>query len=62
MTANKTLLRLSLVILPILISVVITSVIIVVVGADPRAVFESVFEGAFRNSNSFKTLPSQWRS
>lgn len=47
-------------ILPILVSLVITALIILAVGSDPREVFEAVWEGAFRNSNAFAGVVNFW--
>ena len=57
---SKTAVRLGLGIAPILISLAITALIIVVVGANPGDVFQSVFEGAFRNSNAFAGVVNFW--
>jgi general nucleoside transport system permease protein len=51
MMQNRTL-NIALVIAPILLSLLITSLLILAVGNDPMAVFEAVWSGAFRNSNS----------
>ncbi len=47
-------------ILPILASLLITAVLIMLVGADPRAVFEKVWEGAFRDLRSFSQVINFW--
>jgi simple sugar transport system permease protein len=57
---DRTLIRVGLVVLPIIVSLAVTSIIILVVGADPAAVFESVMEGAFRNSNALAGVVNFW--
>ncbi len=52
--------RVGLTILPIVLSLAITAVIIVLVGADPIAVFNAVMQGAFRNTNSFSGVINFW--
>lgn len=46
--------------LPILLSLLVTSFIIVLVGNDPRAVFEAVWQGAFRNTGAFSGVINFW--
>jgi simple sugar transport system permease protein len=61
MIINRTaLLRLSLNILPIVLSLAITAGLILAVGSDPRAVFEKSFEGAFRSSTAFAGVINFW--
>ncbi len=45
---------------PIILSLVITAVLIMAVGADPREVLESTWEGVFRNSKSFAGAVNFW--
>jgi ABC-type uncharacterized transport system permease subunit len=47
-------------ILPILISLLITAGLILAIGADPRAVFEKVWEGAFRDTNTLAQVFNFW--
>ena len=47
-------------VLPIIISLFITSLLIIAVNNDPREVFETVWEGAFRNSNSLAGVVNFW--
>jgi ABC-type uncharacterized transport system permease subunit len=49
-------LQVGLTVLPIIVSLAITAILIIAAGADPRAVFEKVLEGAFRNSRSFANV------
>ncbi len=60
MTKNQTLLNLALTLLPIIASVVISSILILAVGSDPRGVFEKLWEGAFRNSNALAGVLNFW--
>ncbi len=60
MTRNRTLLQIGFAILPILISLAITALLVLAVGSEPGAVFQSVWEGAFRTSNSFATVVNFW--
>jgi general nucleoside transport system permease protein len=57
---NRSVTQISLVVLPILASLLITTVLIMLVGADPRAVFEKVWEGAFRDLRSFSQVVNFW--
>jgi simple sugar transport system permease protein len=57
---SKRLTTLSLIVFPIVVSLAITAALILAVGADPRAVFERVWEGAFRNSNAFAGVVNFW--
>jgi general nucleoside transport system permease protein len=57
---NRSAMRLGLTILPIFASLLITAVLIMLVGADPRAVFEKVWEGAFRDLRSFSQVVNFW--
>jgi simple sugar transport system permease protein len=60
MNKNRAALRVGFAILPILVSLAITAILIVAVGSDPRAVFEAVWQGAFRNSNAFADVINFW--
>lgn len=60
MTRSRVAAQLVLGILPILISLVITWILIVAVGSDPIAVFEKVWEGAFRSSTAFAGVLNFW--
>jgi simple sugar transport system permease protein len=53
-------LQVTLTIAPIIVSLVITSLLILAVGADPRAVFEKVWEGAFRDERSIAQVVNFW--
>jgi simple sugar transport system permease protein len=57
---NPTAIRLALTLLPIIASLLITAVLVMLVGADPRAVFEKVWEGAFRDLRSFSQVVNFW--
>ena len=57
---NRTLLQVGFAILPILLSLVITTLLILAVGRDPRAVFENVWAGAFRTSSAFAAVVNFW--
>ncbi|PJF24447.1 MAG: ABC transporter permease, partial [Phototrophicales bacterium] len=52
--------RLAFALLPIIASLAITALLITAVGSDPRAVFERVWEGAFRNSTAFAGVVNFW--
>jgi simple sugar transport system permease protein len=52
--------RLAFAVLPITASLAVTALLIALVGSDPRAVFERVFEGAFRNSTAFAGVVNFW--
>jgi general nucleoside transport system permease protein len=54
------LIQIGLAILPIIISLAITAVLILMVEADPRAVFEKIWEGAFRDARSFSQVVNFW--
>lgn len=60
MTRKRTLLQIGFAILPIIVSLGITALLVLAVNADPRAVFQSVWEGAFRTSNSFAGVVNFW--
>ncbi|MFN8449325.1 MAG: ABC transporter permease [Anaerolineae bacterium] len=60
MTKNRAALQIAFTILPILVSLVITALLVIAVNSDPRAVFQSVWEGAFRTSNSFAGVVNFW--
>ncbi|MBI5669654.1 MAG: ABC transporter permease [Chloroflexi bacterium] len=53
-------LQIGLTVLPILLSLVITTLLILAVGSDPRAVFQNVWEGAFRDSRAFAGVVNFW--
>lgn len=57
---NRLWIQVGWVILPILASLLITALLIVAVGSDPRAVFEALWQGAFRNSNAFAGVVNFW--
>ncbi|MFN8527887.1 MAG: ABC transporter permease [Anaerolineae bacterium] len=57
---NRTLLRGALVILPILVSLVVTALFILLVGGDPLLVVQTTLEGAFRDSRSFAGVVNYW--
>jgi simple sugar transport system permease protein len=52
--------KLALAVVPILISLAITALLIMAVGSDPRAVFEKVWEGAFRDMRAFSGVVNFW--
>lgn len=52
--------QLAFIVLPILISLVIASLLVLAVGNNPIEVFERVWEGAFRNSRSFSSVLNFW--
>src|SRR5664279_1152551 len=60
LTKNRTLLQVAFAVLPILASLVITSLLIIAVNADPRAVFQNVWDGAFHSSNAFAGVVNFW--
>ncbi len=60
MTRNRTAVRIGLTVLPIVISLVVTSVLIIAVGRDPRMVFQTIWEGAFRNTPAFANVVNFW--
>lgn len=45
---------------PIALSVVITSILVAIVGADPLVVFQKIGEGAFRNTEAFAQVVNFW--
>ena len=47
-------------ILPIVVSLLITAVLVMEVGADPGAVFTKIWEGAFRDSNTVAQVINFW--
>jgi simple sugar transport system permease protein len=47
-------------VLPVVASLLITSVLILLVGSSPVEVFKTIFEGAFRNSNAFASVINFW--
>jgi general nucleoside transport system permease protein len=46
--------------LPIIVSLVMSTVLIIAVGADPRAVLQTVWEGAFRDARSISGVVNFW--
>jgi general nucleoside transport system permease protein len=60
MAKNGLALRVTLTILPIFVSLVITSILILAIGADPRAVFEKTWEGAFRSTSALAGVFNFW--
>jgi general nucleoside transport system permease protein len=52
--------QVGLTLLPIVVSLLITSLLVMAVGADPRAVFEKIWEGAFRDSNALGQVVNFW--
>jgi general nucleoside transport system permease protein len=52
--------QVGLTVVPILFSLLITGLLILAVNADPREVFEKVWEGAFRDSRSFAQVINFW--
>lgn len=46
--------------LPITVSLLISALLILAVGSDPVAVFQTTWEGAFRNSNAFASVVNFW--
>ncbi len=53
-------LHISLTVLPILLSLALTAALILAVGADPREVFEKVWEGAFRDARAISQVVNFW--
>jgi simple sugar transport system permease protein len=60
MTQKRIVLQLGLAVLPILLSLVIASLLIVIVGANPLEVFETIWQGAFRSSSSVANVFNFW--
>ncbi|MCC6616744.1 MAG: ABC transporter permease [Anaerolineae bacterium] len=60
MTANRTTLRVALLVAPILLSLLITAVLVLAVGKDPIEVMTAILEGAFRNSNAIAGVVNFW--
>lgn len=60
MNTRSPLVRFAIAVVPIIISLLITAFLINLVGADPVAVFEKVWEGAFRDSRSFSGVVNFW--
>jgi simple sugar transport system permease protein len=52
--------QLALAVVPIILSLALTALLVMVVGADPRAVFEKVWEGAFRGARSVAQVLNFW--
>jgi simple sugar transport system permease protein len=57
---NHRLSHLLFLLLPIVVSLALTAVLIMLVGADPREVFVKVWEGAFRNSSALAGVVNFW--
>ncbi|MDX2162818.1 MAG: ABC transporter permease [bacterium] len=57
---SKAVQRIGFALVPVLISLLITALIIVIAGADPLAVFQSVLEGAFRSTSAFGGVVNFW--
>jgi ABC-type uncharacterized transport system permease subunit len=53
-------LQIAFVLAPIALSLFLTTVLILAVGADPRAVLQTVWEGAFRNTTSLAQVVNFW--
>ena len=60
MKQNQLALRIGLTILPILLSLAITSVLVIAIGKDPLEVVNAIWEGAFRNSGSVAGVFNFW--
>src|SRR5262245_46433265 len=60
MNRNRTLFQVGFAIAPILLSLVITSLLILAVNADPVAVFQSEWNGAFRSPTVFAGVVNFW--
>lgn len=60
MSSHRTAVRVGLTVLPILISLIVTSVLIVAVGHNPLDVFQAVWQGAFRNPASLANVINFW--
>jgi simple sugar transport system permease protein len=60
MIKNRTLLQAAFAILPILVSLGVTALLVIAVGANPGEVFQTTWEGAFRNSNSVAGVVNFW--
>lgn len=52
--------RLGLFLLPIILSMLITALLVLAVGSDPRAVLERLWEGAFRDSRAVAQVINFW--
>src|SRR5689334_1583396 len=52
--------RIGLAIAPVVIALVVTAVLVRLVDADPAAVLQKVWEGAFRDSRSFAGVVNFW--
>lgn len=60
MTQNRALLNVALSFVPLVIAVVFTALLIVLVGDNPVEVFETLWAGAFRNTNSLAGVFNFW--
>ena len=58
--SRRTTLQIAFAIVPILISLFVTALLIIAVGSDPGEVFQTVLQGAFRNSKSFAGVVNFW--
>jgi len=52
--------QVGLTVLPILVSLLITALLVMAVGANPITVFEKIWEGAFRDSNALGQVVNFW--
>ncbi len=60
MSKNRTGFQVAFAIVPIIVSLAITSALILAVNADPIAVFKTVWEGAFRSTTVFAGVVNFW--
>lgn len=60
MKQRSTLIQFSLAVAPLFVSVIITAVLVILVGADPGTVFQKVWEGAFRDLERFSGVINFW--
>ncbi len=60
MKNRSLMLQIGLTVLPIGLSLMITALLIMLVGADPRDVFQNVWDGAFRDSRAFAGVVNFW--
>jgi general nucleoside transport system permease protein len=58
--SNRALLSILLTVAPIVISLLVTALLIMAVGSDPVAVFEKVWEGAFRSTSAVAGVFNFW--
>jgi ABC-type uncharacterized transport system permease subunit len=57
---RKALLQVGFIVLPVALSFAMAAVIIIIVGRDPRDVFQAIWQGAFRNTNAFAGVVNFW--